>query len=68
MKNIKLSLVDNDYIIQNHTTLHLNDEDGMVLTQFLKDIRDELTIGQTACLEIEGAQGEAITFSVSCSE
>jgi hypothetical protein len=65
MKNIKMSLIDNDYAVQCKAELQLNEAEKRVLSRFLQEINEELSIGQAACLEIEGEGVGPISVSVS---
>ena len=55
--SIKLTLIDNDYMVCAETNLDLNGEEYK-LGKFLKEVNEELVIGNTAYLEIEGTKFE----------
>jgi hypothetical protein len=60
----KISLVDNDYVVRAKTDLLLDGEYEKFI-KFLKEINEELIIGKTAHLEIEGPEKDLITFEIS---
>jgi hypothetical protein len=64
MKNIKVSLVDNDYVVRVKTDLSDNDKDN-TLIKFIQHINEEFVPGETAYLEIEGFEENPITFEIS---
>ena len=61
---IKLSLVDNDFVVRAKTDLDLRDKEDQ-FRKFFKDIGDELVTGETAYLEIEGPETGSIKLEVS---
>ena len=61
---LKLSLVDNDYVICAETDLSATEGDGK-LEKFLKEVDEELITGKTAYLEIESAEKGSVTFEIS---
>ena len=61
---IKLSLIDNDYVIQTNTNLELKDKEEQ-LKKFFSDISDELITGKVAFLEIDSPGSEILTLEVS---
>ena len=65
--NMKIALIDNDYVVQAKTDLALNGQDE-TFRNFLQEIKEELYPGQTACLEIEDSETSPITFEISRSE
>jgi hypothetical protein len=70
MKSVKISLVDNDYMVRTKTSLSLNDENEKndVFMAFIRDITDGFVPGETAHLEIEGVRSKPITFEISRAE
>jgi len=62
--NMKIALIDNDYVVQAKTDLALNGEDE-TFRNFLQEIKEELIPGQTAFLEIEDSETGPITFEIS---
>jgi len=64
MKNIKIALVDNDYVVLTKTDLDEEVKDDR-LGQFFQEIEEELATGKTAYLEIEGLKRGPITFEIS---
>ena len=61
---LKLSLVDNDYVVCAKTDLPIPGK-GSKFGEFLKDINEELITGKTAYLEIEGSEKESFRFEIS---
>ncbi len=61
---IKLSLIDNDYVVRAQTDLAQSGHDDPFRT-FVKQVQEELVTGQTAYLEIEDAQNESVTFEIT---
>lgn len=62
--NMKIALIDNDYVVQAKTDLALNGQDE-TFRNFLQEIKEELFPGQTAYLEIEDSETGPITFEIS---
>jgi hypothetical protein len=62
--NIKISLIDNDYVVRAKTYLVQNGPDDP-FRKFVKQIKEELVTGQTAYLEIEDAQKDPVTFEIT---
>lgn len=62
--NMKISLIDNDYVVRAKTDLAQNGSDDL-FRKFVQQIKEELVTGQTAYLEIEGAQKDPITFEIT---
>jgi len=65
--NMKISLIDNDYVVQAKTDLALNGKDE-TFRNFLQEIKEELLPGQTAYLEFENSETDPITFEISWFE
>ena len=64
MANIKMELVDNDYVTRAKLDLGgISKKDN--LEMFLREIDEELFIGKTASLEIEGLNKYPVTFEIS---
>ena len=61
---IKLSLIDNDFVVQANTSLDLKDKEDPV-RKFFRDMGEELVTGKVAYLEIEGPESETLTLEVS---
>jgi len=61
---LKISLVDNDYVVRAKTDLLLNEEYDKFIG-FLNEIDEELITGKTAYLEIEGPERGLISFEIS---
>ncbi len=65
--NMKIALIDNDYVVQAKTDLALNGQDE-TFRNFLQEVKEELFPGQTAYLEIGDSEMDPITFEISRSE
>jgi hypothetical protein len=65
MKNIRISLVNNDHVVQAARDLNLNESTDSVFASFLRQVREELVTGETAYLEIQGIQKDPVTFAIS---
>ena len=59
-----ISLVDNDYTVCANTDLDFNGNE-VSFKKFLREINEELIIGKTAYLKIEGYEPGTITLEVS---
>lgn len=68
MKTIKISLVDNDQVVQATKNLNLNESADQSVAAFIRQIREELVTGETAYLEIRGLQKDSLTFVISQCE
>ena len=62
--NMKISLIDNDYVVQAKMDLVQNGPADL-FRKFVKQIKEELVTGQTAYLEIEDARKDPITFEIT---
>jgi hypothetical protein len=67
MRNIKVSLVDNDYMVRTKTDFSVNEKNDVFMT-FIQNITDGFVPGETAHLEIEGVKNKPITIEISRSE
>jgi hypothetical protein len=65
MKHIRLALIDNDYAVQAEGALDVNEKQNSGFARFIDQIREELTIGQTATLEIEGLTEKPVSFTIA---
>ncbi len=65
--SLRLSLIDNDYVVRAETDLDLNGKDDS-FTRFIRDINEELIIGKTAFLKIKGAESDTIILEVTKSD
>jgi hypothetical protein len=65
MKSIRISLVNNDHVVQATRELNENEIADHSMASFLQQIREELATGETAYLEIQGIQKEPVTFAIS---
>ena len=64
MKKIKISIIDNDYVVRAETDLGRNAKAGSFI-EFLQQVDKNLIPGETAHLEIEGIKRNPITFEIS---
>ena len=64
MKNLKLSLIDNDFVIHAKADLRGTKGNGS-FKKFLHEIEAELVTGKTAYLEVEGLHKNPVTFAIS---
>ena len=62
--NMKISLIDNDYVVRAKTDLVQNGPDDP-FRKFVKQIKEELVTGQTEFLEIEGSEIDPFIFEIS---
>ena len=64
MANIKMELVDSDYVVRAKMDLAwmANKDD---LGTFLREVDEELLTGKTAHLEIEGLNKDSVKFEIS---
>ncbi|MFC1820656.1 hypothetical protein ACFLZG_06185 [Thermodesulfobacteriota bacterium] len=62
--SLKMSLIDNDYVVRSETNFALEGKDDK-FSGFLKKINDDLVIGETAYLEIEGSEMGPVKFEIS---
>jgi hypothetical protein len=67
MENPQLSLIDNDFTVQAKTDFQLNDREKEVLAKFISRMKETLTTGETAFLEVSDARETPVTFEVSLS-
>lgn len=65
--NMRIALIDNDYVVQAKTDLALNGKNE-TFRNFLKEIKEELLPGQTAYLEFVDSETDPITFEISWFE
>ena len=64
MKNIKISLLDNDYVVRAKTDLS-EKENNSTLLKFLRHMNEEFVPGETAYLEVDGFERNPVTFEIS---
>ncbi|UCD88958.1 MAG: hypothetical protein JSW04_10955 [Desulfobacterales bacterium] len=62
--NIKISLIDNDYVVQAKTDVAQDGQDD-TFRNFLEQIKEELVTGQTAYLKIEDPKKDLVTLEIS---
>jgi hypothetical protein len=65
MTDIKIELVDMDYVIRAKTNLGWMNNDDNELKKFFRDVDEELVAGKTAHLEIKGLKKDPVTFEIS---
>lgn len=61
---MKISLIDNDYVVRAKTDLAHNGSEGP-FREFVQQIKEELVTGQTAYLEIDDTQTGPVTFAIT---
>ncbi len=64
MMNLRMSLVDNDYVVRVKTELP-SEENNDNLNKFFREINEELVIGETAYLEVESSGTDPIVYEIS---
>ncbi len=62
--NMKIVLIDNDYLVRAKTDLGLTGNDE-AFRKFFQQIKKELLPGQRAYLEIKDSETHPITFEIS---
>ena len=62
MESIQISLKDNDQKVR--TKVLLNGQEDL-FKRFLRQVNEEIIIGETAYLEIEGVEKGLLTFEIS---
>jgi len=67
MKNIKISLVDNDYVVRAETDIVMK-RNSDSFKKFMKEIREGLVPGETAHLEIAGLDRDSFAIEISRCE
>jgi hypothetical protein len=67
MKSIKISLVDNDYVVRAKTEV-VAKENTAWFENFINELKEGLVPGETALLEIEGLENECLNFEICTSE
>ena len=65
MKNLKFSLINNDFAVKAHTDLDFSNDAMKHFADFLNDVKEELVTGQTAYFEIESPGKDPVVFSIS---
>jgi len=68
MNPIKMSLLDNDYVVQAKTDFGTEGFQNLELIKFFRRIKEELVIGGTEILTIEGLHGEPVNFRISAAD
>lgn len=68
MNQIKMSLVDNDYVVQAKTDIDVNAKQNKDLLTFFSRLKEELVIGGTESLTVEGIHEKPISFRISIME
>ena len=64
MNRIKMSFIDTDYALRASTDVEM-EASGSGFSDFIEQIREEMATGGSAFLEIEGANGQAMTLSIA---
>ena len=64
MMNLKMSLVDNDYVVRAKTELP-SEENNNNFKKFFREIDEELVTGKTAYLEVEGSGTGSVVYEIS---
>ena len=64
MDNLKISLVDNDYVVCAKTELP-SEENSKNFKKFFREIDEELVTGKTAFLEVEGSGSDPMVYEIS---
>lgn len=65
MDSLKMSLVDNDYVTQAETDLHVNGDIMDAFSVFLSRVKEELVTGKTATLHIKGKEKDSAMFEIT---
>ena len=68
MSHIRMSLIDNDFVIQAKTDIDIDSIQNRELMEFFNRLKEELVIGETEFLTIEGLQKEPVNFRISETE
>lgn len=64
MNRIKMSFIDNDYAVRASADVDAaGNEAG--LSRLLQELQEDLATGDTAYLEIEGADGKSMRLSIA---
>ena len=61
--NMKIALIDNDFVVRAKTELVLSGQENP-FRKFIQQIKEELLPGQTAYLEIKDSETDSITFEI----
>ena len=64
MRNLKMSLVDNDYVVRVKAELP-SEENNDNFKRFFREIDEELVTGKTAYLEVEGSGPDPMVYEIS---
>jgi hypothetical protein len=64
MNNIKIELFDNDHVLRARMEVPSKGNNETIST-LLRTVKEEFIAGETAFLEIEGANNKPITFEIS---
>lgn len=68
MKDLKISLIDNDFVVNAETRLKIRSKSGSAFMKFISEIEEELATGKVAYLEVDGLSKGPVTFSISNPE
>ena len=63
--SIKISLIDTDYVVRTKTDLGRKKVKEDKLGKFLREIEEELMLGTTGYLQVEGLKKDPVTFEIS---
>ena len=63
MNSIKIQLVDNNYVVRAKTEFALNGVDDLI-EKFVRQINEELIVGETAFLEIERSDMKTVNLEI----
>ena len=61
--NTDIALADDDYVVRARMDLSLKEEENQ-LENFFRKIEEELIVGKTAYLEIEGLKDDPVIFEI----
>lgn len=65
MNQIKMSLIDNDYVLQAKTDIDVATIQSKDLMNFFNQLKEELSTGATEFLTIEGLKTGPVNFRIS---
>ena len=68
MNQIQMSLTDNDFVVQAKTIFGIDRVQSQALMKFFNRLTEELMIGETEILTIEGFQGQPVNFRISATD
>lgn len=68
MSQIKMSLIDNDFVTKAKTDINVDVSQNQNLMEFFNQLKEELVIGETELLTIEGLQKKPVNFRISAMD